>query len=92
MEGEGNGNKDEFFLLTHSRNSNKDDLGRDMASYLMTTKGIFKYSFKNWQQTLQESNTLGVAILLELHIGGTMFALPSDTLRMRQSERSMLMV
>ena len=42
MEGEGNGNKDEFFLLTQTRSINKDDLGRDMASYLMTTKGIRK--------------------------------------------------
>lgn len=41
MEGGGNGNKDEFFYLSFTQNSKeKDDLGRDMGSYIMTTKGL----------------------------------------------------
>ena len=41
MEGEGNGNKDEFFYLSMVEDADhKDDLGRSMGSYIMTTKGF----------------------------------------------------
>ena len=41
MEGEGNGNKDEYFFLGLGTvaDKSKDDGGRIFGSYLLTTKG-----------------------------------------------------
>ena len=40
MEGEGSGNRDEYFAINFARHDfGTDDLGRPLGIYLMTTKG-----------------------------------------------------
>ena len=41
MEGEGNGSRDEYFSLYFTKDNKfgTDDLGRPLASYMITTKG-----------------------------------------------------
>ena len=44
MEGEGNGNKDEFFFLSIGtmNDGSKDSGGRALGTYFVTTKGIYR--------------------------------------------------
>ena len=47
MEGEGNGNKDEFFYLNSGVNSegSRDSGGRPLGNYLATTKGGYRKKY-----------------------------------------------